>query len=440
MKIKLPFLLLILLIGGLHSSYAATSLEALGRKAVSETPAESAPAIAELRARGPAGLSNLFELYAYEIDRHIANPLEPATLEWQRLSAALDAVSQQRDSYLSGLYWYTDLNQAEAAAKASGKPILSLRLLGKLNEEFSCANSRFFRAVLYSNADVSKELRDHFILHWQSVRPAPHITIDFGDGRKLERTVTGNSIHYILDADGRPIDALPGLYGPGAFLRSLVQIEEAFQQLARFPESERTMRLSVYHRTRLNAINLDWLADTQKIGGKLPQGFTVVKNQDGTPAALEIANLAMTKSITEATILRSMTAGSDALGAMTDEAAWNKLASFHLADAQLDARSIGLIQRQTQNVQLDSKTTPDRALANLVRRLQLNVALDTVRNEYLMHTKLHAWLIADPNRNNVETFNDMVYAELFLTPKSDPWLGLFSPDVYTALDDGGIVR
>ena len=64
-------------------------------------------------------------------------------------------------------------------------------------------------------------LRDEFVLHWQSVRPVPKVTIDFGDGRKLERTLTGNSIHYVLDSDGRPIDALPGLYGPQAFLRGL---------------------------------------------------------------------------------------------------------------------------------------------------------------------------------------------------------------------------
>jgi hypothetical protein len=27
-----------------------------------------------------------------------------------------------------------------------------------------------------------------------------------------------------------------------------------------------------------------------------------------------------------------------------------------------------------------------------------------------------------------------------LTPGSDPWLGLFSPEVYTALDNGGVTK
>ena len=46
----------------------------------------------------------------------------------------------------------------------------------------------------------------------------------------------------------------------------------------------------------------------------------------------------------------------------------------------------------------------------------------------------------DPVRNDVEKLNEMVYESLFLTPGSDPWLGLFSPEVYTALDNGGVTK
>jgi hypothetical protein len=440
MKIKFFLSTLSLLLITIHSVRATTSLEMLGRKSVSENPAEAGSAIAELRAMGPAGLNSLFQLYDAEISRHIINPLTPATPEWQRLSAALDAVSQQRDSYLSGLYWYTDLTQAKAAAKASGKPILSLRLLGNLNEEFSCANSRFFRAVLYSNATVSQVLRERFILHWQSVRPAPRITIDFGDGRKLERTITGNSIHYILDADGRIIDALPGLYGPQAFLRALGQSEDALKRAANPFNATLRDNFAAYHRARLNEINVDWYADTQKSGGKIPEGLVVLRNENGAPTAIQVAALAMTKMVTEASLLRSMVASGEVLEGVTDQVAWNKIAALHLADAQLDCRSIGLIQRQTRNIfGVDDKVAASK-LNNLLRQLQLNVALDTVRNEYVLHAKLHAWLINDPLRNDLDAFNEKVYAQLFLTPRSDPWLGLFSEETYTALENGGIVH
>ena len=57
-----------------------------------------------------------------------------------------------------------------------------------------------------------------------------------------------------------------------------------------------------------------------------------------------------------------------------------------------------------------------------------------------MHTKLYTWLRTDPDRGDLEKLNKKVYDSLFLTPQSDPWLGLFSTDLYTALDNGGVKK
>jgi len=443
MWFKFSGALLLLFLFIAQPTFAKTDPEILALKVISAKPAESAPAIAKLRELGPAGLNTLFQTYAREINQQVSNPLLAATPEWQRLSAALDSVSQQKDSYLSGLYWYTDFAQAKVAARAAGKPILSLRLLGKLNEEYSCANSRFFRTILYSNAEVSKLLREKFILYWESERPAPRVTIDFGDGRKLERTLTGNSIHYVLDSNAQVIDALPGLYGPAAFMRSLNEMEAVSKYWGQQPDARGTRPpYWAYQPDRLRRITVEWLRDTERIGGKAPLGFTVYRDEQGTATAMEVANRAMTKMVTEATILQGLTAGPEALGKMTYDGAWNKIAQLHLADAQLDAHSIGLIKRQTQRGLLayNSKLNPDTTLKALIEKLQTNIALDTVRNEYLLHTKLYLWLIADHQSSELSALNKRVYAELFLTPASDPWLGLYSPDVYTALEGGGISR
>lgn len=391
----------------------------------------STPAIEELRAQGPAGLQTLMTEYAREINHHIANPTAAPDTEWQRISNALDAVAQQKNSYLTGLYWYTDLESAKKASAASGKPILSLRLLGKLTDEFSCANSRFFRTVLYPNAEVNAALRERFVLHWQSVRPVPTVTIDFGDGRKLERTLTGNSIHYILDSQARTIDALPGLYGPKAFLRGLASAETVFKSLAGKNDQQRNVLLSFYYSQQHNRISAAWTTDTQKIGGKPPEGFRVVEGQNGE--ALLISPLAMTKALTEVNILRAMTSATEALGKITDEEGWKKIAHLHSSDAVLDDRSISLIKHQNPNL-------TESELAQLVQKFQDSIALDTVRNEYLMHSKLYTWIVKDPVRDDVEKLNEQVYAKLFLTPNSDPWLGLLSADVYTALDNGGVKK
>jgi hypothetical protein len=122
----------------------------------------------------------------------------------------------------TSLRWFTDLEAAKTEARASRRPILSLRLLGRLDQELSCANSRFFRKLLYPNPRIESLLRERFLLHWQSVRPVPLITIDFGD-RKMTKPITGNSLHLVLDTDGRPVDVLPGLVDVATFERLLVQ-------------------------------------------------------------------------------------------------------------------------------------------------------------------------------------------------------------------------
>lgn len=428
MKSKFSVLSLLLLVLFVTRTSFATEL---AHKAVSENVAESAAAIEELRNLGPAGLNELMTRYAVQIKKHIDDPTLKSDAEWQRITKALDTVSGQKNSYLSGLYWYTDLKEARRAAKESGKPILSLHLLGKLTDELSCANSRFFRTVLYANPAVASVLRDRFVLHWHSVRPAPVVTIDFGDGRKLERTITGNSIHYVLDPAGHLIEALPGLYGPQAFLHGLANAEDFLKSLAGKKDQERNLLRQAYYINRNNHITNAWLKDTAKTGGKLPQGVIVEKGPNGEFAAITIATLAVTKAATETSILRAINSTSEALGRLTDEAQWLKIAQLHASDAILDNRSIALIKRQNPELS-------DKEFVTMLQNFQKLIALDTVRNEYLLHTKLYDWLYRDPSRTDLEKFNEKVYAELFLTPRSDRWLGLLPKDVYFALDNGGV--
>ena len=425
--------LCLLVVGLTQTTLASEAPGVLAAKAVSENPSESATAIAELRTLGPTGLRTLIDLHSQQISEYVANPNLAATPEWLRLSAALDAVSQQRNSYMSGLYWYTNLAEAKRAAAAAGKPILSLRLLGRLTDELSCANSRFFRTVLYSNAEISAALRERFILHWETVRPAPIITIEFGDGRKLVRTITGNSIHYILDSDGQVIDGLPGLYGPAAFMRAIGETEGIFKRMRDVEPELKWGLLVSYYRNRVNRLSLDWLNDVKKTGGQEPEGVLIRQDHNGN--ALAIMPIAITKAMTETTMLRSMMSVSEALGRTTDDEAWKKIAALHQDDARLDEHSITLIKRQTQDLPDGSKS-----LNNLLRTLQDSIALDTVRNEYKLHVKLYSWLFTDRRRTELNALNEKVYAELFASPRSDPWLGLLAPDVYTGLDNGGVVK
>jgi hypothetical protein len=378
-----------------------------------------------LRPFGPKGLQQFLNHHSKEFS---------ASLPPRPLRDALDRLCQQRDCYASRLYWYTDLEKAKAAASTSGKPILSLRLLGNLDQDLSCANSRFFRVALYPNTEVSKVLRDRFILHWQSVRPVPKVTIDFGDGRKLERTLTGNSIHYVLDASGRPIDAIPGLYGPQAFLRQLQQSEVVSKTLATKTDADRNTVLKRYYGDRLNAIQSQWSADLAKLELKMPSRLSRLGSSSNTPPRADIAGTAaITKMVVENPIVSSALA-QRTLAQITDQTTWEKLAQRYASDAKLDTRSIALIYAK-QTAKTESRTIP-----SIVRSFESAMALDTIRNEYLLHSQLYGWLMRNAGTLNVDILNDRVYAELFLTPKADPWLGLLPNDSYSAIDNDGISK
>ena len=431
MNAKFSFLSLLLVLFSTQISLANEPAAVLARKAVSADPSEATAAIEELRALGPEGLTALLTEHSDQIYAHIRDPQMISVPEWDRLTKALDEVGQQKNNFISGLYWYTDLEQAKKAAHESGKPILSLRLLGNLTDELSCANSRFFRTVLYPNFQMRDLLRNRFVLHWKSVRPAPRITIDFGDGRRLESTVTGNSIHYILDSDGQLIDAIPGLYGPNLFKRDLESAETLFKSLAGKAGRERNAVLYNYYTERMTAISLAWQDDTKQFGDRLPPRLRNLQIQDRD--ALSVGPAAVTKMSVERPVARAITSASDALGRLTDEEAWRLIARLHPQYSILDELSMALMKQQNPSL-------TDAQLSRLIIRFQESIGLDSVRNEYMLRPMLYGWLTKDAMRADLDKFNEQVYAMLFLTPRADPWLGLLAPDIYTAIDNGGVIK
>ncbi len=405
----------------------------LAIQAISDNPKVSGTAIVELRGLGARGLQTLFETYALEIENF--KKTGEITQKWQRIAQALDKVAMQKDVYASKLFWYKDLEAAKAEAGKAHKPILSLRLLGNLNEELSCANSRFFRAILYPNAQISAYLQANFILHWQSERPAPKITIDFGDGRKIERTITGNSIHYVLDQDGTVIDALSGLNSPAVFYEFLYTGINLINSDARLIKDTEVQTVPL-NRFRANK-HRSLTEQLNRLGQKLDLRFDTTRkaarNFEAMPPAISAMTMAVTKMVVEMPMLKDMTAdatryGEDQIRLET----WKQIAKLGGKEAKLDENSISFIRRQTTgNISTEEEFT------SLITKLEEYISIDTARNEFLLRPTLLVWLAKDEGRN-LEKFNGKIYSELFLTPKADKWLGLYAPDIYTALDGNGI--
>ncbi len=379
---------------------------------------------------------------------------EKAELIKQRdnLVILIEQVARQRGAMTSGLMWHTSLEEAMKEAKETDKPILSLRMLGKLTDEFSCANSRFFRTALYSNKEISARLRKDFVLHWKSVRPVPKISIDFGDGRTLERTITGNSAHYMLDKNGRPLDCLPGLYGPGEFVKWLKNMEGLNLAFKEVETAAKDKFLKDYHKNINVVVGLSLESKMARVD--LAFTHTLIEaakaqQRNISPAAKRIpaklaAPVAVSKSMHEAPILDLAFAADsiDSFEQNMDDQRWAKLARLHAGSEKLDESSIEVIKRENPSAQTASSLTrakeaTENKLIQLVQNFERSILIDTVRNEYLLHRKIHSWF-ATELPTDVEVLNKRVYAELFLTPDTDPWLGLKPENVYTALENDGV--
>src|SRR5262249_34748277 len=126
----------------------------------------------------------------------------------------------------------------------------------------------------------------------------------------------------------------------------------------------------------------------------------------------------------------------------TNDAMWEKMAVLHLPEVKLDEASLAVIRGQNPTAAqagrlADTKRKAEDPLVRMLAKLHRWIAVEPVRNEYELHRRLHEWLASGTAPQDVEQLNDKVYAELFLTPRTDPWIGLMPADIYTGLQNNG---
>jgi hypothetical protein len=396
---------------------AGDDLAQVARSLISKSELDAA-AVATLRAAGPAGMEAVL--------KEITGPA---------FHAALDAVCAQKDCAASRLFWYTDLEAAKAAAAKSGKPILSLRLLGRLDEELSCANSRFFRTVLYADESISNQMREDWVLHWQSVRPVPKVTIDFGDGHRLEGTITGNSLHYMLDSKGRILDAIPGLYAPEVFRDALFLGASYARETGSLSDGDFGPALAARHLDRYlsleRTIAQQLAKDRQDSSGAAEAALTAFVQRAGarspSPSARAASAVSASKSIAEGAVLRAVTAGPVAPPVTEDQVVALFAKDYFKKKTAL---------REGTRALLAEKFGSWVGAGNLdasIQRFEELIAEDTARNEMLLHAAIHARLSEATEMPKLDELTGWIYESLFLTPPADPWMGLAPREVYSVL-------
>jgi hypothetical protein len=213
------------------------------------------------------------------------------------------------------------------------------------------------------------------------------------------------------------------------FLGYLKRAADANAAVAGKSEAERQKTLLAFRQKSFNEIKKNRAAAIEKAGVELAE------TRSGSLAILA-APMAVAKMIVvdEYSILRVYDDFAKFEPSIKFDD-WDKLSKVYAPHAGLDEQTVAMIGRQVATTGLTAEE-----LKSLFAKLNNFASLDTTRNDFLFHTKIYEWLNRQRTVQDVEQFNAQVYAQLFQTPNTDKWLGLYSTDVYTALDGNGIVK
>ena len=108
--------------------------------------------------------------------------------------------------------------------------------------------------MLFSSAEVVKQINDNFEPVWESVHPVPIVTVDFGNGKKVTRTLNGNIATYLCTSEGNVLDVIPGLYTPDAYRERLGQFELLHRYVLKPTLNSAIERLKDYHARQSTAL------------------------------------------------------------------------------------------------------------------------------------------------------------------------------------------
>lgn len=239
--------------------------------------------------------------------------------------------------------------------------------------------------MLFSQPELAAFLSDTFECAWESVRPVPRISIDFGNGHTLERTLRGNIATYLCTSEGRTFDLLTGLMDADEYRTRLAQGLELFARL-RAPGPSVVQQVVAWH---------------GPLGAAEP-GREGLRN--------------FSKAAVELPLERELT---PPLGSWTSPPG---------APTVIDLTSFGA--GQPPPLVAFSKFEVEAPLESQmtgVRRDASGLALDTGFQRQLGHRLAHAFLAAHPLEEPAALTHD-VYRTLLHVDLDDPYLGL-APEV-----------
>lgn len=300
------------------------------------------------------------------------------------VSIAVAGLSGPKTTSTHGVAWFDSLEDAKTQAKRTGKPILLLSMFGHLDEKMPCANARTLRATLFKDPAFKKFAEEEAVLAWEMVREVPKITIDFGDGKKLERTARGNAVMYLCNADGNVMDAYPGIYTADDFFP---MVRQAIKELNGKSDEE----IAAWHDAR----------------AKLPR--TILSTLGKSAAESPTLDLMSEPTFVPATV-KSPVTGND------PKKLRFLLAAQRVRDLSLTPMSSDRVAMSTTGQPIGDRSPEDVGQEILARDSQLNVTQ--------MRLVMHCWLASMRQLPSVSSAREDVLETVLKIPYKDPYFGL----------------
>ena len=292
------------------------------------------------------------------------------------------STGKARKTTENGIGWYNTVPDALGEAKQTHKPILLLSMFGHLDEEMPCANARTLRATLFKDPEFKKLVSEEVIPAWEMVREVPKINIDFGDGKKITRTVRGNAVMYLCNPDGKVVDAFPGIYTAKDFIPA---IKESIDQLVHADAAS----VVAYHRSR---------------GHMVPQSLTTA-----------------TKAVVESPTLELIGAQPFAGARSEFRADSPDKQKFTAAALQVSDLSLRPMTPSEVIGTVTGGGTGDMSKVELENRILAN---DSRTNMVRVRPIIHLWLASDPVLPTPAQARDAVLQTILKIPYKDPYFGL----------------
>jgi hypothetical protein len=171
------------------------------------------------------------------------------------------------------VHWHASFAEAKLASEKSHKPVLLFHMFGYLDRQYCCSNARIARTVLFSSDKIAKYINATFEPVWESVRPAPLVTLDFGNGHTVRRTLHGNIATYICGSDGAVYDILPGIYSPAVYRSQLEACKTLADPACSRTGNELTAFLRDYHTQKVDLLSMTVPTPQMRIVAPMGGGF-----------------------------------------------------------------------------------------------------------------------------------------------------------------------